>query len=73
PELILFQEEDIDGTRSYHVEERNPLLSQTLTTDNTSRNYTFAQNYDSPYLYYQILEPHGKNKSGKLTDSNIKI
>ena len=70
---MLFQEVDIDGTRSYHVDERKLLLSQTLSTDNTSRNYTFAQNYDSPYLFYPILEPHGKNKSGMLTVSNIPI
>ena len=73
PDFMLFQEVDIDGTRSYHVDERKPLLSQTLSTDNTSRNYTFAQNYDSPYLFYPILEPHGKNKSGMLTVSNMKI
>ena len=73
PDFMLFQEVDIDGTRSYHVDERKPLLSQTLSTDNTSRNYTFAQNYDSPYLFYPILEPHGKNKSGMLTISNMEI
>ena len=73
PDFMLFQEVDIDGTRSYHVDERKLLLSQTLSTDNTSRNYTFAQNYDSPYLFYPILEPHGKNKSGMLTVSNMKI
>ena len=39
PDFMLFQEVDIDGTRSYHVDERKLLLSQTLSTDNTSRNY----------------------------------
>ena len=37
PDFMLFQEVDIDGTRSYHVDERKLLLSQTLSTDNTSR------------------------------------
>ena len=35
PDFMLFQEVDIDGTRSYHVDERKLLLSQTLSTDNT--------------------------------------
>ena len=28
PDFMLFQEVDIDGTRSYHVDERKLLLSQ---------------------------------------------
>ena len=28
---------------------------------------TFAQNYDSPYLFWPLLEPHGANRAGQAT------
>ena len=33
----------------------------------------YAQNYDSPYLFYPILEPHGKTKAGIVTLSDYYI
>lgn len=67
-DIQLFQEVDIDGTRSWHVNEAKQL-SQTRK----SMTRVFAQNYDSPYLFYPLNEPHGKNKSGMLTFSNFPI
>lgn len=59
PDFVLFQEVDLDATRSYHVNQYE-LINQTFG------NYyrTFAVNYDSAFLAYPFLEPHGKSKSG---------
>lgn len=72
PDFAFFQEVDIDGTRSYHIDQR-PLLLSALQTENHPQVSAFAQNYDSPYLFYPILEPHGKNKASMLTISNLEI
>ena len=67
PDFTLIQEIDIDGTRSYHIDERElvvPAMSKVRGYD-----YVFAQNYDSPYLLYPITEPHGANKAGIMTFS----
>ncbi|MBQ1821466.1 MAG: endonuclease/exonuclease/phosphatase family protein [Clostridia bacterium] len=63
-DLYLVQEVDIDATRSYHFDER-PYLTDALT----GMAYTFAQNYDSPFLFYPITQPHGAAKAGLLTFS----
>ena len=62
PDIVLLQEMDIDATRSYHVDEA-ALVTEALAD---YRSY-FAQNYDSPYLFYPISKPHGASKSGILT------
>lgn len=67
-DLYLVQEVDIDATRSYHFDER-PYFTETLT----GMAYTFAQNYDSPFLFYPITQPHGSAKAGLLTFSNAPI
>ena len=36
-------------------------------------SYTFAQNYDSPFLMYPITKPHGASESGLLTFSSFDI
>ena len=71
PYFALIQEVDVDGTRSHHIDERQlvaPMLSTVIPMD-----YTYAQNYDSPYLFYPILQPHGANKAGIMTFSKAKI
>ena len=68
PDLILLQEVDIDGTRSYHVNQKN-LISDKLDGFDT----VFAENYDSPYFLYPLYEPIGANKSGLLTVSRFDI
>ena len=68
-DLYLVQEVDIDSTRSYYRDERVPII-HTLGDDYV---HTFAQNYDSPFLFYPFLEPHGASRSGLLTFSTFDI
>ncbi len=68
PNFILFQEVDIDGTRSHHVDEWALLRS-----DLAGYASAFAQNYDSPYLAWPPYAPHGANKAGMVTFSNYQI
>lgn len=67
-DLYLVQEVDFDSTRSYHFDERNYLTSAL-----TDKSYTFAQNYDSPFLFYPLYQPHGASKSGIMTFSSFDI
>ena len=62
------QEVDFDATRSYKVDERE--LIQNAFAD---CSYTFAQNYDSPYLFYPFSSPHGANKAGIITLSKTQM
>ena len=65
-DFVLLQEVDIGSTRTFHVDERTVLLSPAgLAPEKYSR--VFAQNYDSPYLFYPITKPHGASKSGLFT------
>ena len=66
--FVFCQEVDVDGTRSYHVDEDEIL-------QNGFKDYssTWTQNYDSPYLFYPLSCPHGKNKSGLSTFSQFQI
>lgn len=68
PDFVFLQEVDQDATRSHHVDETK-LVREALTGLSSS----FAQNYDSPYLFWPILEPHGASKSGILTFSGYDV
>lgn len=59
PDFILFQEVDLNSTRSYHVNEYNVLKEQF-----SEYSSVFAQNYDSAFLFYPFYQPHGKSQSG---------
>lgn len=59
PDFVLWQEVDLDATRSYHVDEYEEL--QAFYADYFM---TFAVNYDSAFLFYPLTEPHGKSKAG---------
>ena len=65
-DLYLVQEVDIGSTRSYSADERAYFEME-------GKARVFAQNYDSPYLFYPILEPHGASKSGIMTFSAFKV
>jgi len=67
-DFMMLQEVDFDSTRSYHFDELK-FLKETLNYD----NYVFAQNYDSPYLFYPLTEPHGASKAGLLTGTSFNI
>jgi len=68
PDFVLLQEIDVDGTRSYHVNELE-LLNQFLK----GYYYNYAQAYDSPFLFFPPWEPHGANKSGLAVYSRAEI
>ena len=67
-ELTLIQEVDIGSTRSYRFDERPYLVGALSGTA-----YTFAQNYDSPFLCYPITQPFGSARSGLMTFSKAPI
>lgn len=67
-DFYAFQEVDIDSDRSYHI-------NQETYIDNTFVSFasTYAINFHSAYLFYPILNPHGKSTSGLKTLSKYKI
>ena len=67
-DFMLLQEVDEDATRTYHVNEREGLETALSGYDSA-----FAQNWDSPYLFYPITQPHGKTRCGMLTFSRARI
>ena len=67
-DLYLIQEVDFDATRSYHVDERD-YVKKALA----GFAFDFAQNYDSPFLFYPITQPHGASKAGIMTLSKYGI
>ncbi len=68
PDFLFLQEVDTDSTRSYHVNQRDYISAKFPTYFKS-----FAENYDSPYLFYPFTSPHGKSRSGLLTLSSKKI
>ncbi|MCR5416378.1 MAG: endonuclease/exonuclease/phosphatase family protein [Pseudobutyrivibrio sp.] len=73
PDIMLFQEVDLDSTRSYHVNEQD-LISNVLNQNGFPDTSTsFAINYDSPFLMYPLTQPHGKSKAGEYTVSTFTI
>ena len=67
-DFMFVQEADFDATRSYHVDEREILRDYFM-----QYSYVFAQNYDSPYLFYPFSNPHGANKAGLVTLTSYNI
>ena len=67
-DFCLLQEVDIGSTRTYHVDEREPLYAALF-----NKSSVFCQNYDSPYLLYPLTAPHGASRSGLLTFSPANI
>ncbi len=67
-DFYLVQEVDVNADRSYHINEYN-----IITNPFDKMSVVYAQNYDSPFLFYPILEPHGKSEAGLVTMSNYTI
>ena len=67
-DFYLIQEVDMDSTRSYHVDEREYIVGAIA-----GKSYAFAQNWDSPYLFYPFLKPHGSARTGIMTFACGKI
>lgn len=61
-DIMLFQEVDIDSTRSYHVNQKEKILSAFPRYSST-----FASNFHSVFLAYPLNDMHGKVESGILT------
>lgn len=68
-DIMLLQEIDVDGTRSYHVDQ----LAMLEAAFADSHSSVFAQNYDSGYLFYPFSEPIGANRGGILSLAKAKI
>lgn len=68
PDFVLFQEVDIDGTRSHHIDEY-ALLREKFPDDFS----VFCQNYDSAFLAWPLYAPHGANRAGLATFSLLPV
>ena len=68
PDFILFQEVDLDSTRSLHTDQYEMLLGGFDGYSSCK-----AINYDSAYLMYPFLEPHGASYSSIATFSRFTI
>ena len=68
PDLVLFQEVDMDSTRSYHVDQAEMLRGAFPGWDSAA-----AVNYHSPFLMYPLTQPHGASNSCLLTESAFDI
>ena len=66
--FYFIQEVDESATRSYHVNQREILENALADFDSV-----YAQNYDSPFLFYPLTQPHGKTKAGIMTFSRSDI
>lgn len=67
-DFVLLQEVDAKATRSYGVDQNKMILES--FSDYSS---TYALNYDSAYLMYPFLKPHGKSRSGMSIISGYRI
>lgn len=67
-DFYLLQEVDRDATRSYHVDQQ-ALLAAYMG----DRAQMWAQNYDSPFLFYPFTQPHGASVSGITTASRYLV
>ncbi|MCR4788595.1 MAG: endonuclease/exonuclease/phosphatase family protein [Lachnospiraceae bacterium] len=68
PDFVFLQEVDLDGTRTYHVDEVEII-------NNFLRGYYYdtAICYDSAFMFYPPTEPSGANKSAIVTYSAGRI
>ena len=68
-DILLLQEVDFDSTRTYHIDEAEFL--RTYHGLDAESDSVFAVNYDSPFLFYPFVRPHGASRSGLLTVSSL--
>lgn len=69
-DFTFLQEVDFGSTRTYHVDEAALFREGEAAADCDS---VFAVNYNSPYLFWPLLSPHGKSRSGLLTFSAFPV
>ncbi len=68
PDFALFQEADLNSTRSYHVNQYD-ILKSTFNNESSIK----AINYDSAFLFYPFIKPHGKSLAATATFSKYQI
>ena len=67
-DLYFLQEVDHDSTRTYHVDEREFLYAA-----QPSYASVYAVNYDSPFLFYPLHQPHGSSRAGLMTLTKLAV
>ncbi len=67
-DLLLLQEVDVNATRTYHVNQKQIYEDKFADMDSS-----FAENWDSPFLFYPVTQPHGKTLAGIITFSRFDI
>ena len=67
-DIVLLQEVDFDSTRTYHLDE-----TQYFTKALPEMSSVQAVNYDSPFLFYPFLQPHGASRSCIMTCSGFRL
>ena len=67
-DFMLLQEVDIDGTRTFHVNEID-MLNEFIT----GYYYNYAVNYNNTFVPYPWPHPYGANKSAIVTYSKGRI
>ena len=68
PDFLLLQEVDTRATRSYQVDEL--ALSRAAFPGYGS---VYAQNFDSPYLFWPLTSPHGASQAGIVTFADCRV
>ena len=68
PDFIMLQEVDLNGTRTYHVDEVE-IINKFLR----GYYYNCALCYDSAFLWYPLINPSGANETAIVTYSAGRI
>ncbi len=68
PDFMFFQEVDQKATRSHKV---NQYIK--LSDSFKDHNSIYTSNFHTGFLFYPLLDPHGKVESGIVTMANKKI
>ncbi len=67
-DILFFQEVDVRGQRSRNVDQR-AMINERFG----GNSIVYAQNYDSPYLFYPLHEPIGSAEAGIMTVTGFDI
>ena len=67
-DFVSLQEVDSDSTRTYHVDE-----TQIIKDKLQNYNSVTACCFDSPFLFWPILQPHGKSKANIIKNYYNKV
>ena len=66
----VLENTDTEGLNEEEANAKRDKAEAELIQERFDRQGYFAQNYDSPYLFYPILRPHGASLSGLMTLSD---